>query len=170
MKSLLFAFICLVPFGCYAQSSEFSLQSLFSGSGVTGTLSLQNVEQVEERCALTLIATLPSLFAELDQIGRSKGNMGSSRNRLYWVGPTRLRGVGQPGTILLTSRARYESWTYIDIGIDKIKTRNFRDTKTVDLSLGVNWKNQTDTLSLNYEIQNIRTFPGSIESGLRSLG
>lgn len=170
MRALIVAAILTLPLSVQAQSAFIPLEDLFGDVGLSGTLAVESILPKGDRCAISVNVVAPALLSEIDRLGRSQGNMGSSRNRLYWVGPTRLRGVRGPNTILLTSRARYESWTYIELVFDTIKNENFQDTKTVDLRLSVDWNSAAKTLKLSYEIQNIRNFPGSLEAALRGLG
>lgn len=170
MRVFILVALLAVPLSARAQSASILLQDLFGDIGVSGTLAIDSIAPEGDRCTISVIVSAPALFSELDRLGQSQGNIGSSRNRLYWVGPTRLRGVQGPSTILLTSRARYESWTYIEVLFDTIKTKNFQDTKNIDLRLSVEWNGDINTLLLSYEIQNIRNFPGSLEAALRSLG
>ena len=79
-------------------------------------------------------------------------------------------GIQGPSTISLTSRALYERWTYIDVLVETIKTESCRDTKTVEVRLSIEWNGDISALNLSYEVQNIRNFPGSFETALRSLG
>lgn len=166
MKSFVLAATMAIPLVANAQSGYIQLEDLFPDSEVSGTLEIVSIEPTGDRCEISVVIDAPALFSELDDLGRSKGNMGSSRNRLYWVGPTSLRRAVPPGTILLTSRARYESHTYVFGG----NFKNFQDTKTIDLRLSTDWNGNSNTLSLTYQIQNIRNFPGAVESALRNLG
>lgn len=53
--------------------------------------------------------------------------------RLFWAGSTSIRGTGE--ILKLSSRARYEQWKCIRILGKEVKTRLFRDTKTVHWEL-----------------------------------
>ena len=170
MRALITAAILFLPLSAKAQSAFIPLQDLFGDVGLSGTVAVESISPKGDRCAISVIVVVPALLSEMDELGRSQGNMGSSRNRLYWVGPTRLRGVEGPNTILLSSRARYESWTYLELVFDTIKNKNFQDTKTVDLRLFADWNRAAKKLKLSYEVQNIHNFPGSLEAALRGLG
>lgn len=175
MRAFIFSALLIFPLCAQAQSEQTNhatipIRDLFGDLGVTGDLVIDSIAPDGDRCAISVTIAAPALLSEIDRLGRAQGNVGSSRNRLYWVGPTRLREVQSPGYIFLSSRARYESWTYVDLGFDTVKTKNFQDTKGIDLRLSVVWNNETDTLALSYEIQNIRNFPGALETALRRIG
>jgi hypothetical protein len=150
---------------------ERPLSELAPGLAIDGTISVPETPRfVGDRIVATVVLSAPSLFADLDRIGQSKGNMGGCNSRLFWVGPTRLNGVPSTGAIRVTSRARYEQWTCVDLLFDKLKTELFRDTKTIDLSLRPVWDQASQSLTLLYSLDNIRNFPGEFEQQLRRLG
>ena len=153
-----------------AQALSIDLRPFLKGEAIDVRLDLAGVTAKDGRCHLDVALVAPGLWSDLDARIAARGNLGSSRNRLFWVGPTRLRGVEGGTDILLTSRARYESWAIFKILGKRIKNKNFQDTKTVDFRLRPVWDGAADRLTLAYEIQNIRNVPGEIESQLRRLG
>ena len=77
--------------------------------------------------------------------------------RLYWAGGTKIREAGK--ILKLSSRVRYEQWTCTKIFGKRLKTRLFRDTKTVHWQLRFDkkeWK-------IIAHLENIKKFPGSLE-------
>ena len=151
-----------------ANALSIDIGQLFKRQEFQARVDITEISPDGDRCTLDVIVTAPKLWSDLDAKIKSRGNLNSKRNRLYWLGPTRLRDVDGANTIYLTSRARYESWTY-----EKwtgLKFRNFRVSKTVDFYLRPVWDSVENSLSLTYEIENVRNFPGKIEKQLKKLG
>lgn len=137
---------------------------------VDATLFVEKYDADRSRTTAAFRIEAPNFFAQADAIGRAKGNMGSSRNRLYWVGPTRFTGTDGGWGFTARSRARYESWTYVELIFDTLKTKNFQDTKTVDLAISPTYQPTTGVITIEYKLLNIRNFPGELEQILRWLG
>ena len=149
---------------------ERPLQQLAPGLPVTGLLSIPEPPVIKgDRIHTKIIISAPNLTVQLDALGRSKGNLGSSRNRLYWVGPTAFTQVSGRA-VSIQSRARYESWAFVKVFSKTIKNKNFQDTKSIEMTLRPRWVAATKTLDLTYALTNIRNFPDSLERTLRQLG
>jgi len=153
-----------------ASALSIDLSRFLVGEAVSARVDLHGIQAKGDRCHLDVTLSAPRLWSDLDAKARARGNLNSSRNRLYWVGPTRFRGIEGGNTVLLTSRARYESWAIVKVFGSEIKNKNFQDTKTVDFLLRPRWDAAGDRLSLDYEIQNVRNFPGEIERVLKRSG
>lgn len=164
------AMVATMALGSTAHALSVDITDFFAGEAITAQVDLTEVTAKEGRCHLDVTLTAPRLWSDLDAKVAARGNLNSSRNRLYWVGPTRLRGIEAGNRILLTSRARYESWTIFKVLGKTVKNKNLQDTKTVDFLLQPTWDAQANRLSLAYEIQNIRNVPGEVESQLRRAG
>lgn len=170
MKTLPLLISLLCPTGLAADTISIPFDRILDQPDITGTFLVSDITpQGDGRCALSVTARVPSLFDQLDAMGRARENMGGNTHRLYWVGPTNLTSANG-NTITMSSRARYELWGEIDVLFDTIKTKILQDTKTVDLLLVVDWDAAANALSLRYDITNIRNFPGEVEGWLRTLG
>lgn len=169
-RTVCFAILTALCVPATASALSLDISRFLAGEAVSARVDLHDIEARGDRCHLDVTLAAPRLWRDLDARIGTRGNLGSSRNRLYWVGPTRLRGVAKDTTILLTSRARYESWTIVKVFGKKLKNKNFRATKTVDFLLRPSWDAARDRLSLDYEIQGMRNFPGEIEQQLKRHG
>lgn len=119
---------------------------------------------------LTVSAVLfPDLFAVLDSKMSQMGDLERDHwsQRIYWVGNTHLLSTAgqQTNHLMLATRIRYEQWAKVDLVLDTLKTRLFRDTKTVEWRL---WIPQAELSNVVFrgKVLNIRNFPNWLESTL----
>lgn len=165
LRILMSALFCL----CAAPVTAVTLdiKHFLPEAPVTGTVRIAEVSAAPQagRCVIDLDFTLPNLMTELDRYAKSGGNHGSSRNRLYWVGSTRLVSASG-GVINLASRARYESWAYARLFGNDAKTRLLEDTKNLDLRVTTSWDNADDRLIIIGQITDVRGLGADIENSL----
>lgn len=154
--------------GAGAQIASFALMDVAPKSPVPGIVTVDTVVRAGQDYRVTLTVHSDTLFADLDQIGRAQGNIGSNTSRLYWVGPTRGSHVAGR-TTFVTTRARFEHWAIIKLLFDTVKTKTIQETKTVTISVVPTWS-PPRTLSLAYRIENIANFPDDLERRLQHLG
>ncbi len=123
------------------------------------TISKESLGQ--PRIESELIIDFDNLPHVVDSKMKALGNMGSCSRRVYWAGNTKVKGRGE--TLQLSSRVRYEQWACSKIFGNWLRTRIFRDTKTVLWSLFLDWKEEPVVTA---QVDNIKNFPDWVEEKL----
>ena len=148
-----------------AAAQVVDLASVAPGSPFSGSLGIEATAPDGARATWEVTLDLPHLLDEIDAQGAARGNFGSEQDRLFWVGPTQPARVEAAGVVVLTTRARYESWV---TGL--IKTRLFEITRDVEIRLSPVWDDDATALRLDVEVIGIRDFPNDVEDLLHALG
>lgn len=148
-----------------AEIATVPLSKIAPDAPVTGQVRLLSIAPEGPRVRLRLAADLPNLIPELDTLGRSFGNMGSSTKRVTWIGPSRLTAING-NTLHIRSKARLTIYLKVLGKYQKIG----RDTKRVDIRLTPDWDANAKAGVLNWEIANIRNLPGTLEKLLKRMG
>ena len=92
-----------------AQSNENPTIAL--GNDNVGTIESVRIDKEGKgsRIDIHITAKFPMFPTSLDDILKSKGNIGGCQQRFFWRGDTKLNGGG--AELSLTSRIGYEAWT-----------------------------------------------------------
>jgi len=167
----LMTFLALPTFWpSFARSQiSFTLEQSLPQTGLVGRITLLETTVTDESTAVRIAVDIPALATFLDAQGQARGNLGSSRKRLYWVGPSRITGVRDGGCLTVQTRVRLELYVDFDPFGNSL-TYTGRDTKTVDLGLCTIWSDAEGRLEIAVEVLNIRNFPGEVEQWLRRAG
>lgn len=147
-----------------AQIAERDLREISPDSPVKGSLVIQGLRPEGDRLDVDLEAQLPSLFDEIDNTMRARGNLGDCGARLYWRGPTRMRSGG--AELKVRTRIAAEVW----ICSDFLETILAKSTHDADLILSHDWDDRAKKLHVDIRIDNIRDFPDEVEGVLRDYG
>lgn len=166
----IFLFWILSSVAASSQIYSVDIRRVDPDSPINGFIHIMSFDMRGSRMVAEFRVEAPRFFSEADQFARAEGNFGSSRNRLFWAGPTHFIGGSNDGSFWVRSRVRYESWTYLETPFKTIKNKNFRDTKTVEIQIFPVYHENFEWVGLEWEIKNIRNFPGKIEQWLRSFG
>ena len=147
----------------FAQQITVHTQSVTHEGDRIGKLEVKIDEDslIRERIQSELIVHFDNLPDFIDDFITSKGDLPRScSKRLYWVGNTHVRNTGR--NLDLSSRVRYEQWLCA-----WLKTWLFRDTKTIDWHLEIQWgRRDSSERILVAQVDNIRNFPNWLEDWL----
>ena len=121
---------------------------------------LEGDKKDPSRLLIYVTGKFNSFAKDLDDTLRKMGNFGSCTQRLFWTGSTSIRGTGK--VLSLSSRARYEKWYCKRILGRWIRSRIFRDTKTINWVVYLQ-PGQLDKIAVVAELQNIKNFPNWAE-------
>lgn len=154
-----FLFFCLPGFLVVASVNGKEIPIKFKGQKI-GSVFTEKIK-ISEDADRIIVATpieFDSITQAIDNYLKKQGDFidGCSK-RLYWVGGTSIRETGK--VLKLSSRARYEQWSCTKIFGKRLKTRLFRDTKTVHWELFFDQEKS----KIIARLTNIKNFPGSLE-------
>lgn len=163
MKNIILAAAASLSFShaeAFGQELSRNLLDINPRAGISGTLQITDVTLTNGRIEVAAVVEAPQLLAEIDSKLSGRGNMGSSRKRLFWAGPSKFSDIKRSCDMTISSRARYEIWAYVFGG----NTRLARDTKSLSFSLRPHWNSNHKDLTLNARLDNIRNFPNWAEN------
>jgi len=161
--------LLVLPVATVQAEPRVPISQIAPDSGLTGDVLFLGLAASPDGPILHLAIEVPELTAALDAAGFALGNLGSSRHRLYWVGPTDFSDAGAGGMVTASSHARWEEWADLDPFGDHL-TRLLRDTKKLNLAIRPIWDTATGTLSVEVVLLNIDNVPGEVEQWLQRLG
>ena len=165
---LIFMLIPLISSATISAYAQSSYPIIYRGKqiGKVNYINLTGDKSTPGKLQLKLAAIFPKFAANIDRLLKQRGNFGSCSKRLFWIGNTRVRDANR--TLKLTSRIRYEQWTCVRVLGKTIKTRIFRDTKSVDWRIYLKNK-KLSKLIIGARVQNVQNFPNFVERllGLR---
>lgn len=154
--------LCLSGFWVADGASGKEIPTKFKGQKI-GSVFTENIKITEDvdRLVVTTPIEFHSFTGTVDAYLQGRGDFidGCSK-RLYWAGDTSIRGTGE--ILKLSSRVRYEQWICAKIFGKRLKTRLFRDTKTVHWNLYLD----KEKLKIVARLKDIKNFSDSLERRL----
>lgn len=111
---------------------------------------------------VTISITIEDVPQLIDGSLKKIGDMiGGCSKRLYWVGKTKFDKV-ENNNVDFHSKIKYEQWLCL-----LTKTKVFQDTKTVDMTIFVEFNDESQNLEVKGQVRNIRNVPNWVENILK---